>query len=564
MSICAGIAQYQGQNHNGSNLQSSKQNQHARSSSPLPNANPSAPPASAGLPAGGIALEPHTIQKNHNSVPFKKPLLRIDAFLGEWLTPDYFENITPPPSSVMMVAGAKAELLRRADYSEITHESSRGATHAFPGGWGSNSNDSSAVDEGSSGSVATAKLPLLQTRRGSSHQRASSYSTTGSQESPGKKREARLASGWTETGAYIPPTPTYAISPGDPIPPGYVAHAKDACVEIDYQWDSMREPQNWGTGGEYGEEWGSMHKRTRRALQKMLTWYRDSEAEEILRKRRGSTPDMTQAGKGGDPDVDTVLIIVSHGAGCNAIIGGLTNSPVLLDVGMASLTMAIRKDAASEGSEGAKSAGHDRDQPYRRRSAVSIPISEEYDVKLTASTEHLRAGSNPLSPPAPLQTSRVPSSAVSTFRHRYGGAASAIEGSFSFGDPSPRSSTSTAIGSIRRGASSTFSGRAPTNATAHPSALSGLWTPPSPVSDRVIEDSLQDDNSSVGSHEPRSDVPSRQHSGRSESDVVSPLSRSKGRTMVPLGLWGSRSVVDEVQERDRTPKRRWTVNERGA
>ncbi len=37
----------------------------------------------------------------------KKSTIRVDAFLGEWLTPDYFEQITPPPSSIMMVAGAK-------------------------------------------------------------------------------------------------------------------------------------------------------------------------------------------------------------------------------------------------------------------------------------------------------------------------------------------------------------------------------------------------------------------------------------------------------------------------
>jgi hypothetical protein len=49
----------------------------------------------------------------------KKSTIRVDAFLGEWLSPDYFESITPPPSSIMMVASAKADLLRREDYSHL-------------------------------------------------------------------------------------------------------------------------------------------------------------------------------------------------------------------------------------------------------------------------------------------------------------------------------------------------------------------------------------------------------------------------------------------------------------
>ena len=67
----------------------------------------------------------------------KKSTVRVDAFLGEWLTPDYFEQITPPPSSVMMVAGAKADLLRREDYSNLIHTQDIKSTQGFPGGWGS-------------------------------------------------------------------------------------------------------------------------------------------------------------------------------------------------------------------------------------------------------------------------------------------------------------------------------------------------------------------------------------------------------------------------------------------
>ena len=34
-------------------------------------------------------------------------------------------------------------------------------------------------------------------------------------------------------GGYTPPTSTYALSAADAIPPDYVAHARDACVEVD-------------------------------------------------------------------------------------------------------------------------------------------------------------------------------------------------------------------------------------------------------------------------------------------------------------------------------------------
>ena len=153
--------------------------------------------------------------------------LRIDAYLGEWLSPDYFEGITPPPDSVLMVASAKADLLRAGDEiqgSDLTN-----------GQW---VNPWSAVEERAKGPSPWNRLP------GPKINLASRGMATVQEDQP----------------AYIPPSPMYAISSSDPIPGGYVAHARDACVEVDYQWDSMRSPQNWGDGGEFGEEWSSMRK----------------------------------------------------------------------------------------------------------------------------------------------------------------------------------------------------------------------------------------------------------------------------------------------------------------
>jgi hypothetical protein len=256
----------------------------------------------------------------------KKATLRVDGFLGEWMTPDYFETITPPPGSVMMVAGAKADLLRREDYSILTHvsDSTKGQYQGFPGGW-----------------------------------------------------EGLSTAGALERGVYSPPVPGYAIPNSDPIPRGYVAHARDASINVDYQWDSMREPQNCGNGGEYGEEWSSMHKRFRRGFQQLLNFYRDQENSALLASKVVAEENFYgDYADAKEEDVDLVLILVTHGAGCNALIAALTNQPVLLDVGMASLTMAVRKEDPKSTTSSTPS---------------SLSISDEYNIKLIANTEHLRA-----------------------------------------------------------------------------------------------------------------------------------------------------------------------------
>ncbi len=158
--------------------------------------------------------------------------LRVDAYLGEWLSTDYFEGITPPPDSVLMVAGAKSDLLRAGD--EIRGSDLSGTSD---GQW---ANPLSAVEEtgramGTSSRNRLTGPKINLTPRG-------------------------MATVQEDHPVYTPPSPMYAISSSDPIPAGYVAHARDACVDVEYQWDSMRSPQNWGDGGEYGEEWSSMRK----------------------------------------------------------------------------------------------------------------------------------------------------------------------------------------------------------------------------------------------------------------------------------------------------------------
>lgn len=362
-------------------------------------------------------------KRDHDSQGRRVPKtrLRIDAFLGEWLSPDYFEQITPPPSSTMMVAGAKAELLRRG---EIIHRENdvrnKQSTGNFPGGWQSSSNSSSPVVDEEEGRLKNLASIANALPNGATNGRRT---VTIQDVLPPTQSDA---SNYAAEG-YVPPAPAYAISSSDPIPAGYVAHARDACVDVDFQWDTMREPMNWGDGGEYGEEWNSMHGRFRNGLMNMLNWYRNENRPQ--QRHRHHDGDEHQS----DEETETVLVLVTHGAGCNALIGALTNKPVLLDVAMASLTMAVRKDILKSGEdrqqfhtkrdEESWASGEDG---HRRRPSVGQFIANEYDITLVASTDHLRARTGSVSTPQPSSNPAAPAPkppiqhtpSISVYRHR--------------------------------------------------------------------------------------------------------------------------------------------------
>ncbi|KAI9892684.1 MAG: hypothetical protein M1814_001104 [Vezdaea aestivalis] len=540
---------------------------------------------------------------------YQKSSLRIDACLGEWLQPEYFELISQPPDSRLMVAGAKSELLRREDYSTLpTSPSLSSSPHqqGFPGGWKTPPLADSPADANddplASMSMLTENLPQRD--------RTNSHSSIGSIGGRTNIRSTpRLsASAGSDSEGYNPPTPTWAISPSDPIPTGYVAHARDSCVDVDYQWDSMRSPQSWGDGGEYGEEWSSMHKRFRKGLRSLLGWYSQhdtSVTSSDVSKGSDGHSDVHDPDEHNEDDVDTVIIIVTHGAGCNALIGALTDSPVLLDIGIASLSMAIRRDPIEPHTDGL----HAPAGLFRRRSATS-GISDDYKMRLTASTEHLRAGSNPLTIPQ-LRIRGTSSPAVhGSYRHRVGSDAS-IEGSnFPEDDPLPRhfsnGGVSSSIGSIRRVASTASStyGHGDNTLT----TPTGLWSPhirpavssfeagESGEDDMVLNFDTADDTTSHsnsitslnGSFSEKS-AAARNGSRHStlppepaaedketaaesmtatakELELKRPLSigeaplESSGKP--PQGLWGAAFTIREDKARIPLPKRRWTVDER--
>ncbi len=318
----------------------------------------------------------------------------------------------------MMVAGAKADLLRREEYAHLSAPPTHLAAPitGFPGGWGSPVIPSRR-DKWKEDGEAEIELPVPSS---SKRDRTSSMSTMGSTPSSSSRRSDRTpvkppALLQHEAGIYIPPVPHYAISTSDPIPPGYVAHSKDACVEIDYQWDSMRSPQNWGDGGEYGEEWGSMHKRFRRGIKMLVDWYKNHDIKEKSNSGNNSKPrssdrqegrwlsnstsseepaeDKEEEKEDEEEEEELVVVLVTHGAGCNALIGALTNHPALLDVGMANLTMAVRNPPPTLSTLNTPSVTPRPTPSHSRNPSRQLTLAHEYEMKILNSSEHLRKGS---------------------------------------------------------------------------------------------------------------------------------------------------------------------------
>ncbi|KAF3222075.1 hypothetical protein TWF106_005854 [Orbilia oligospora] len=335
-----------------------------------------------------------------------RPMLRVDGFLSEWLCEDYFTDITPPPATDLMVGTAKIDLMRPSSASGLRKDKPI---------------------------ISQPSQTLISPPHHHSHHRAHSV-------------------------GFVPPVATSAIGKNEPIPRGHVSHAKEF-IDIDYAYDSLR----YGDGGEYGEEWGRMHKRVKIGFEKIVKDYADGEIRPCLKSssttsfeqlaaaqnagakggNAGSkSTESTEAAAAAAKDIpgSTIMIFVSHGAICNALIGAMTHKPVLMDMGIASMSMGIlipssttatTAPTASSGSQatdtapvfqlpgfGGISAAEDLNDsedplsfstsssftpytappPQDASSASGIP---QYDVKITASTDHLRtqAGSQVKSPP---------------------------------------------------------------------------------------------------------------------------------------------------------------------
>ncbi|KAL8712572.1 MAG: hypothetical protein Q9220_003103 [cf. Caloplaca sp. 1 TL-2023] len=586
IAISAGIAQYEGSlqpsNHQprfSKHHQMHSEIQHpTHGASPLltSNENRDTPHLSA-IPEPEV-VDGDAEQSSEEAVDPPKPRLRLDAFLGEWLSPEYFDLITPPPSSVMMLVGSKNELMRQGEYVDVPAGSYKGGQSKgnFPGGWGggapaASDREGHAAGPLSSVSTIAASLPRLN--------RASSHSIVTTSDLSNSHRVSPKTVSKIETSAnprqvnYEPPTPSYAISPSDPIPPGYVAHARDGCIDVDFGWDSMRKPHDWGNGGEYGEEWSAMHKRFRRGLQGMMTWYQHYHVGLNTQMIKDGSDQQSEATEEIDEDTDLVLILVTHGAGCNALIGALTNQPVLLDVGMASLTMAVRKDMINQQPSSPISPNA---ASRRRRSSVDSGVSAYYDVKITASTEHLHSRSR--SSTAGLQHGSSPSlmsssSPISTHRYRTSSAASttssgSVPDTADFVlDPDSRVINAPHRDGAMTGARSLGSS----------AGGGGLWSkaavPARTIN--VVTDQLPKDKNPRSGHSPlaqevtsTNEFPIKQESKRDGAPSFDGSSEkangapSGGHPKTQSGLWGAPPPsATAANEREKGFKRRWTHSE---
>ncbi|KAH9864063.1 hypothetical protein J1614_009996 [Plenodomus biglobosus] len=552
-----------------------------------------------------------------------KILLRVDAFLGEWLSPDYYDDITPPPGSTMMVAGAKAGLLRRGDQiQEMAASSSKGH---FPGGWGGRTSGSLAKGPSPQASTTGSAARSLAQASAFRERSSSDASTLTLQRTRSREAIASMsppAHTPTPGRAYEPPAPTYSVASSDPIPRGYVAHAQDACIQVDFQWDSMRPPQDWGDGGEYGDEWSTMHKRFRKGIAGMMQWYNVHGAEPpkehipgfmfkvlsnkpspppVSRPPADASPHLN-ASTDSEDDEELVLILVTHGAGCNALLGAMSNQPVLIDVGLASLSMAVRRETPRKPSV---STIHER-----RLSVADPGMSETYEMKLLASVDHLRPGVDPAKPPRAQSQSQSPavvSSPSLESRRRFTGSPAAnspVDSPFPIGEANR--SWNSSLGSVRRttstGSRSMYTSSFSTaSGAASPSGLwSGARTPvngagsdgsASPGTELLLASNQSqsqpkprptENAASVPNVDGAADTPDHltkmdSKEERETGDTVAPLAKAQDRKASSAssgGLWGAKAQpkaaqglwgpprLDDVYEHGRGPKRRWTVTER--
>lgn len=105
----------------------------------------------------------------------------------------------------------------------------------------------------------------------------------------------------------------------------YLTHSDTSSVHVDWAWNARL----FGDAGEYGEEWPEMHARFRGALERLVGYY--------------STPPAQRTDHSNLCTQNEIVIMVTHGAGVNAMISAVSRRPVLHDVGLASISHAVKQ-----------------------------------------------------------------------------------------------------------------------------------------------------------------------------------------------------------------------------
>ncbi|KAK5938680.1 hypothetical protein PMZ80_008871 [Knufia obscura] len=433
--------------------------------------------------------------------------LKLDPYLGEWLSPSYFEDSKPPPSTDLIVERARETLtrpleeIRGADLSaflpvpespEYDKENELAAN--------------ASVEKGGLRAMAAAGHSLPHRTR------ATSFGVDRINGAQKLRQRSRT------TNVYSPPVPQYSLAPQDPIPAGYVAHARDGCAEPDLTWDSAE--LGWGDAGAFPEEWSTMHVRLRLGLQKMLAFYEDYK------------PTSSENGEK-DVDEDIVLVLVTHQAGANALIRLMTGAPALHDVGVASLTLAVRRPVLRRPPSLANTShsplGYDRESRRNsRRGSLDLGLADEFEMRIIASTEHLRFGSNPLG----LNSPRLGRSPAMSGRRMAG--SDSLEG-FSIGDPlgwRPSSFANLGRSTSQRGKIADTSSK--------PAMNTGLWGSPgiSAVAKEPVDEGLEE----LPPMSPKSRPVTPVDTDSVSVSTLSSPTRSRSNTVQGAGLWGGSSA----------------------
>lgn len=439
--------------------------------------------------------------------------LKVDPYLAEWLSPSYFEDSKLPPPAEVILERAKETLqrplqeIRGADLSAfVTVPESPAPDDEKENMFGK----SLTGEKGGLRGMAVAGHSLPHRTRTTSFGKDASNGPVQSNMQRTRQR--------ARTTTYSPPVPQYSLAPQDPIPAGYVAHARDFCVEPDLEWDS--EKMGWGDAGTYPEEWSTMHVRFRQGLQKTLAHYQIYKALQTI----------DEDGQDSEDEEDIVLILVTHQAGANALIRLMTGAPALHDVGVASLTLAVRRPVLrrppSLSGTSHSPLGYNREHRRNsRRGSLDLGLADEYEMRVIASTEHLRYGSNPLG----LNSPRLGISPAIAGRKMVG--ADSLEG-FSIGDPlswRPNSSNGVSRSSSQRGRT--------TESIARPAINTGLWG--SPAISASSKEPIEEDVEDLAPMSPRSrpSTPAQSETSIPDSKLSSPT-RSRSSTMQNSGLWG--------------------------
>ena len=329
------------------------------------------------LSIGGPELNYKSTSPKLLSSNFKKHRikLKLDAFLGEWLTVDYFEHMYASPNATYLLETAKIDLLRGTE--DIADDSDdticKIVIKETPPDYNTSKNRKA---------IAT-KSPSEQGFQPQDHACSENY-VRNNYDKCGIKVSTIFRTEFSlENGRDRASLDCDKLSKSESTPQGIIDQARRKYVKVDGQWDSMKEPLLWGDGGELGEDWGSMHQRLNTGLHCLLNWYMNKELH-----NQGAL-EATDSLSSEEHESDTVIIIVTHGAACNALIGAFTNQPIVVEVGTSSFTMFVRKEKVSE--ETLRCSITSRMELPQSRSN----LSNIYNLKLLASTQHLQPDINP-------------------------------------------------------------------------------------------------------------------------------------------------------------------------